>query len=151
MLLRFTLKNLFSFKEETEFNLLPGKVKRLNHHKYERNGVEILKLTALYGANGSGKSNLIRSISLLRMMLLNGVIPNSLLSQKFKLSKSTLNEPIELAIEFFANNLIYYYSITINDGIVIDESFSSNGKNQEDELIFHRKFENKKTSITFFK
>lgn len=151
MLIRFTLKNLFSFKEETEFNLLPGKVKRLNHHKYERNGVEILKLTALYGANGSGKSNLIRSISLLKMMLLNGIIPNAFLSQKFKLSKSTLNEPVELAIEFFVNNSIYYYSISINYGIIIDEYFSFNGKDQEDELIFHRKFENKKTSITFFK
>ncbi len=151
MLIRFTLKNLFSFKEETEFNLLPGRVKRLNHHKYERNGVEILKLTALYGANGSGKSNLIRSISLLKMMLLNGVIPNSLSSQKFKLAKATLNEPTELAIEFFANNSIYYYSISINDGMILDEYFSSNGKTQEDELIFHRKFDGKKTTITFFK
>jgi uncharacterized protein len=151
MLIRFAIKNLFSFKEETEFNLLPGRAKRLNHHKYERNGIEVLKLTALYGANGSGKSNLIRSISLLKMLLLKATIPNALNYQKFKLSKSTLTEPVELAIEFFANNSIYYYSISINDGLIIDEYFSSNGKNQEDEMIFHRKYEHKKTSITFFK
>lgn len=151
MLLRFTVKNLFSFKDETEFNLLPGRVKRLDHHKYERKGIEILKLSALYGANGSGKSNLIRSISLLQLMIINGAIPNSLLNQKFKLSEASQNEPIELAIEFFTNNSIYYYSISINDGIVIDEYFSSNDENQEDKMIFHRTYEGKKTAITFFK
>jgi AAA15 family ATPase/GTPase len=151
MLIRFAIKNLFSFKEETEFNLLPGRVKRLNHHKYERNGIEVLKLTALYGANGSGKSNLIRSISILKAMLFSGEIPNLLNNQKFKLSKSSLNEPTEMAIEFFANNSIYYYSVSVNDGVIVDEYFSSNDKNQEDQLIFHRKFEDKKISITFFK
>jgi len=151
MLIRFAIKNLFSFKEETEFNLLPGRVKRLDHHKYERNGIEVLKLTALYGANGSGKSNLIRSISLLKTMLITGAIPNALLNQKYKLSESSLNEPVELAIEFFANNSIYYYTISINHGIIIEEYFSSNNKNQEDELIFHRKYEDKKTIINFFK
>lgn len=151
MLIRFAIKNLFSFKEETEFNLLPGRVKRLNHHKYERNGIEVLKLSALYGANGSGKSNLIRSISLLKTLVLSGEIPPALNNQKFKLSKSNLSEPTELAIEFFANNSIYYYSVSVNDGKIIDEYFSSNDKNQEDEMIFHRKHEDNKTSIEFFK
>jgi AAA15 family ATPase/GTPase len=150
MLIRFAVKNLFSFKEETEFNLLPGKVKRLSHHKYERNGIDILKLTALYGANGSGKSNLIRSISLLKMMILNGAIPTSLITQKFKLSKSALTEPTELAIEFFANNSIYYYSISINDGLILDEYFSSNDSNQKDQIIFYRVFKEGKASIRFF-
>jgi uncharacterized protein len=151
VLIRFAIKNLFSFKEETEFNLLPGRIKRLNHHKYERNSIEVLKLTALYGANGSGKSNLIRSISLLKTLVSSGEIPTALHNQKFKLSKSSLTEPTELAIEFFAYASIYYYSVSINDGKIIDEYFSSNDKNQEDEMIFHRKYEDNKTSIEFFK
>lgn len=151
MLIRFAISNLFSFKEETEFNLLPSKVKRLSHHKYNKSGIEVLKLSALYGANGSGKSNLIRSISLLKMMIVRGVILNSLTSQKFKLSESSQTEPIELGIEFFANNAIYYYSIAINDGIINDEYFSTNDDKLEDKMIFHRKYENGKTSISFFK
>jgi len=150
MLIRFQVKNLFSFKEETEFNLLPSRVKRLNHHKYPWGGIEILKLSAIYGANGSGKSNLIRSISLLREMLLDGIIPSALNSQKFTLSSEALNEPVELAMEFFVDPLIYYYSITINNGIVIDEYFSSNDRDQKDQLIFHRTFGDNKTLIKFF-
>ena len=121
MLIRFAVKNLFSFREETEFNLLPGRTKRLDHHKYLINGIEVLKLTALYGANGSGKSNLIRSISLLKRMLAKSIIPNSINTQKFKLSKSAISEPVELSIEFFTNSSIYYYSVSINDGVIIDE------------------------------
>jgi len=151
MLIRFIASNIFSFKEETEFNLLPSKLKRLSHHKYNKGGIEILKLSALYGANGSGKSNFIRSISMLKKMILEGTISNSLMNQKFKLSESSLAEPIELAIEFFANNTIYYYSISINDGKVIDEYFSSNDENQQDEMIFHRRDEGGKISISFFK
>lgn len=151
MLIRFQVKNLFSFKEETEFNLLPGRVKRLDHHKYERNGLEFLKLSAIYGANGSGKSNLIRSISLLQDVLTKGTIPQSLISQKFKLSEESQQQPVELAIEFFTNNSIYYYSIGINDGIVVDEYFSSNDKDQNDELIFHRKHISGKPTVMFFK
>jgi len=150
MLIRFAVKNLFSFREETEFNLLPGRTKRLDHHKYLINGIEVLKLTALYGANGSGKSNLIRSISLLKRMLAKSIIPNSINTQKFKLSKSAISEPVELSIEFFTNSSIYYYSVSINDGVIIDEYFSSLGAEREDIKIFHRKSDHSKNSISFF-
>src|SRR5579872_5041459 len=49
MIARFIIKNLFSFDEQTEFNLFPGRASRLKHHKYARKEVEMLKLSALYG------------------------------------------------------------------------------------------------------
>lgn len=149
MLIRFVVKNLFSFKEETEFNLLPSKSQRLNHHKYQKNGIEVLKMTALYGANGSGKSNLVKALLLFRRMLTTGVIPIQLSNQKFKLCETTQNEPVELAIEFSVNDRTYYYSASVDKGIIIGEYFSYNDENQEDMLIFHREYKNKKTKITF--
>ena len=151
MLIRFAIKNLYSFKDETEFNLNPSKAKRLSHHKYSKSGIEILKLTALYGANGSGKSNLIRSISILKTMILSGSIPNDLTSQKFKLSDASRAEPVEFAIEFIADSTIYYYTIAINHGKIIDENFSTTNPLQDDEIIFSRKLEHEKTTISFYK
>lgn len=150
MLIRFQIRNLYSFKEDSEFNLLPGRIKRFDHHKYERGDLEFLKLTAIYGANGSGKSNLIRGISLLRSMVLTSAIPREFRTQKFRLAESAANEPVDLAIEFFTNNTIYYYSIAVNEGVVVEEHFSSNGQNQEDEIIFKRQFANGKTVVNFF-
>ena len=150
MLIRFIVKNLFSFKEETEFNLLPGRPTRLNHHKYERNGLNILKQTAIYGANGSGKSNLVKALAALQQMVTTGIIPYTLNTQKFKLAKSTQAEPVELGIEFFCNDAIYFYTISIHNGIITDEYFGESGVNR-DKLIFKRTTTiNKVSTIIFF-
>jgi len=149
MLIRFIVKNLFSFKEETEFNLLPGRPTRLNHHKYERNGLSILKQTAIYGANGSGKSNLVKAIAALQQIVTTGTIPYTLNTQKFKLAKSNAEKPVELGIEFLCNNAIYFYTVSINNGIIIDEYFGESGVNR-DKLIFKRATTiNKISSVTF--
>lgn len=148
MLVRFTLSNLFSFKEETEFNFLPGNLKRLPHHKYNRAGIEILKMSAIYGANGSGKSNLIHSIALLKRMIIQGGVPKSFASLKFRLSESCKDRPVEIAIEFIVQDLIFYYSITMDDAIVLEEQLSTNYGGGRDEMIFHRKH-GKTISIKF--
>jgi len=151
MLIRFIVKNLFSFKEETEFNLLPGRATRLNHHKYERGGLSILKQTAIYGANGSGKSNLVKAINALQSMIRTGTIPYTINSQRFKLAKSNQEEPVELGIEFYSSitNKIYFYSIAINNGIITDEYLGESGISK-DRLIFNRTIINKSTIINFF-
>ena len=150
MLARFVVKNLFSFKEQAEFNLFPGKASRLGHHKAERKGVEVLKLSALYGANGSGKSNLIKSISLLKELVVSGRIPNALNQQKFKLDPDSQSQSSDLGIEFFYNSHFYYYSVSVLDNVIVDEYFCESSVD-EDKMIFHRKTENGKNSIQFFK
>lgn len=151
MLIRFVSKNIFSFKEETEFNLFPNKTQRLSHHKITKNYVDILRLSALYGANGSGKSNLIKSISLLESMIVDdGKLPANSDELKFKLkSEEELNDPISIGIEFYIKSKIYYYSITFNKEIILNE-YLAESKKEKDILIFERNIENKVQSITFF-
>ena len=69
MLIRFVAKNIYSFKDETEFNLFPNKTQRLQHHKVTIGDFEFLRFSAIYGANGSGKSNLIKTIPEAKFML----------------------------------------------------------------------------------
>lgn len=151
MLIRFVSKNIFSFKEETEFNLFPNKTQRLSHHKITKNDVDILRLSALYGANGSGKSNLIKSISLLESMIVDdGKLPANSDELKFRLkSEENLNDPISIGIEFYIKSKIYYYSITFNEEIILNE-YLAESKKEKDILIFERNVENKVQSITFF-
>ena len=86
MLLKFIVKNLFSFNEQTEFNLFPNKTTRLPHHKINLGGIDVLRLSAIYGANGSGKSNLIKSVGFLQSIIQSGLIDNGIENNKFKLS-----------------------------------------------------------------
>lgn len=47
------LRNIYSFGDEKEFNMIPApRFTRLKEHKYQTNGIELLKLASLYGANG---------------------------------------------------------------------------------------------------
>lgn len=149
MLIKFIVKNLFSFKEETEFNLFPNKTPRLPHHKISLNGIDVLRLSAVYGANGSGKSNLIKSIGLLQSMISKGTIEDGVENNKFKLSAKNKTLPIEMGIEFYCNPNIYYYAVSVNDNQVIYEYFAES-KKDKDILIFERKIENDIQTIKFF-
>ena len=149
MLIRFVTKNIFSFKEETEFNLFPNKTERLSHHKVTQNSIDFLRLSAIYGANGSGKSNLVKSISLLESLVQEGKLRDDLDNFKFKLSDDNADMPISLGIEFYAKSKIYYYAITFDKGIIMNE-YLAESKKDTDTLIFDRTIENNIQSIRFF-
>ncbi len=71
MLIRLIVTNYLSFGEETEFNMLTGSVRRKKEHIYRYGKIELLKTAAVYGANGAGKSNLVKAISLLKASVTN--------------------------------------------------------------------------------
>lgn len=149
MILRFLAKNLFSFKEETEFNLLPNRSTNLAHHKIVKNDISVLRLSAIYGANGSGKSNLVRGIELLSRIIQRGTVEVAPKEVKFKLSKKTQEEPTSLSLEFFCEPHTYIYSITFDNGQVLYEYFAES-QVEKDILIFEREIVDAKQSIHFF-
>ena len=64
MLIRFVVDNVFSFGAQKEFNMVPNaRIRVLPHHKYKFGDTfNFLKMSSIYGANGAGKSNLIKAI-----------------------------------------------------------------------------------------
>ncbi|MBP7810362.1 MAG: ATP-binding protein [Bacteroidia bacterium] len=150
MLIRFLAKNIFSFKNETEFNLFPNKTQRLQHHKVTIGDFEFLRFSAIYGANGSGKSNLIKSISLLETIVEDGKLPSEIDDLKFKLDEENSKLPISLGVEFIANKNPYFYTITFENGKILNEYLAASSK-ENDELIFDRNFNDNVQSIVFYK
>lgn len=140
MLLRFVVKNLYSFKEETEFNLFPSsKATHHLHHRVQCGDVDAMRLTAIYGANGAGKSNLVKALQFLRSTVETGSIRMMVFQNfKFQFSKNSLNEPVSMAIEFCTGGVNYYYSVEMDTGLVSYESLSISHKTK-DTLVFERK------------
>lgn len=152
MLIRFIVKNLFSFKELTEFNMLSGRFNRLPHHIIKGDKTDLLKLNVLYGANGAGKSNLINSLSVLRDFLIDGEMPINLITETFKFDNNSNLKNVYLGIEFIKDKVPYYYGLTINQGIIIEEELQISGLGKtEDKLLFLRTDQvgEKKLEITF--
>lgn len=155
MLLRFTAKNLFSFGKEKEFNLFPyTRLTTLKHHCYEQLGVKALKMAALYGANGAGKSNLVKALEGLKGLVVEGRVPSILRDSAFKLYPKQGDKAIStsqlLAVEFITEGKAFYYGVELKKGIIATEELYLSGLGKkEDELVFERHTnEARKTSIT---
>lgn len=149
MLIRFQVKNLYSFEEETEFNLLTNDSEHLPHHKKHCNGVNFLRLSAIYGANASGKSNFVRAIGLLQNIVKKGKIIDEVSDYKFKLSGEALTKPISLAIELLSNSKMYYYTLTFDQKKILNETLVETFKDKEDRIVFERSLTNERQEIPF--
>lgn len=137
MILRVSVANLLSFNELTEFNMLTGDARRYDHHVKNSNGAEVLKFGLLYGANASGKSNLIRAIEILDDSFAEGVINfNDDLLHRFS-NNSEKTASIEL--EFLVKDKVCIYGIDFNSTTITNEYlyYSGLGK-KEDKLIFEK-------------
>ena len=109
MLIRFDFSNTFSFLEETEFNMLPAKsLKSHTDHLHKINtNVNVLKGSVIYGANGAGKSNMIKAANLLRDIVLKGRVPSDIRYIRNKFSDE--GTPVSQSVEFSYKNKIYKY------------------------------------------
>jgi uncharacterized protein len=139
MLIRFVVTNFLSFNEETDFNMIAGSFKTHKHHVYNAGKIDVLKAAVFYGANGSGKSNLMKAINFLKETVRTGGIEQSIDDKKFKLNKNNIDKPISFEIEFSIDKKIYSYGISLNHDEIIEEWLYESGVTVEDKLIFERK------------
>ncbi len=149
MLVRIIVENFLSFREETEFNMIAGSFKTHKEHVYEL-PVNLLRAAAVYGANGAGKSNLIKAIEYLKTIVDEGAVRSSINSKKFKLDKSYSNKPVSFELELCIEKKYYSYGIKIDGNIIIEEWLYETGNIRQDKLIFFRESSSKgKTKIEF--
>ena len=141
MLLRFAVENIMSFKGVVEFNTFPSSKSHSHEwHKVTCDYVTALRMSAIYGANGAGKSNLLKCIALLKNLVLSEKIGDVEIGDDlcFKLDENGKSNPSEIAIEFFSNGKIFYYHLRFNRHQVFEEQLLLSQKNK-DITIFSRK------------
>lgn len=124
MLIRFSFKNFKSFKNE---NCLDMEATSLKEHEYNiaktENG-DYLKVSAIYGANASGKTNVLQAFSYMkkRILVSDDSKVNTPLDEENVFSFMINNEPISLEVEILAkNNKIYKYGFDILKDKIISE------------------------------
>ena len=151
MLLRFISKNLYSFNDETEFNLFPSsRTTHHLHHKMDCGHTTALRMSAIYGANGAGKSNLIKALSLLDLIVSGGtteMLTNRHNDLSFKFSMPNTN-PVSIAVEFFKDTKVYYYSISFVGSLIVGEELYISHEDY-DELVFSRTLKDAKQQVDF--
>ena len=150
MILRIILKNFLSFDNEVQFDMFPNmKRTHLNYHIYTQSGeVPVLKQAAIYGANGAGKSNLVKALEFIRTFACDKNFIRKIELQKFfyLLKSNPTAEPICIAVEFEFQKKYFFYEVEIGLTGVLRESLSETfPKEERMELVFERK----KNKVTY--
>lgn len=128
MLIRFSLRNCLSFKEEQEISLLLENVAGPEVHVSsipQHTDAETLPVALIYGANASGKSNLLKAFRFFRSAALRshtradpeGGVPRV----GFKLTESPEKLPTELEADFVAAGVRYTYGFKCDDNEFLEE------------------------------
>ena len=124
MLIRFSFKNFKSFKDE---NCLDMEATALKEHEYNNTkteNIDLLKVAAIYGANASGKTNVLQAFDYMkkRILVSDDSKKNSLIDEENIYSFMINNEGVSLEVEILAkNDKIYKYGFEVlKDKIVLE-------------------------------
>lgn len=117
MLKRFNVKNVYSFAtredgHSEEFSMIAGKVRSKKEHIYDDGKLKLLKFAAIYGANASGKSNLVKAMDLMSRIVLEG-LPEGHTEKYCKTDPENKNKPSYFEIEIKIDEKYYAYGFEV--------------------------------------
>ena len=144
MVLEIRLSNMFSFRDEVTLDLQAAKIQTKKARELEGNlfsvdGEQMLKSVALFGANASGKSNVIKAIRACVNMVRSS--HNYNVDTRFAISpfkfEDYANKPSSFYIRFLLNGVEYEYSFSFMHDEIITETlyYYPNGRKS---LVFRR-------------
>jgi len=152
MIQEIKIKNFLSFKEEVTFSFEATKDTFAEDYQVVEvaKGVRLLRFAMIYGANASGKSNLLNVFDFMHhfwfykpddMDESTSVIP-------FKLDKITANKPSYFELIFYVNSTKYWYQLELDEKQVYTEKLFFY-KSVQPTLLFHRELINDQSVIHF--
>jgi len=156
MMVEFSVENCRSIKDEIILSMVASSDKSLKSNKIETEALtndELLRSVALYGANASGKSNILLAISDLRQLVM-----TSHKNQKgeklpyfpFKIDEDCKSKPTKIQIIFIQNKIRYIYGVSYTDDAILEEYLYYFPKGRR-ALIFERGQDIKDFKVAFDK
>ena len=140
MIQEFSLSNYLSFKEKQTVSFLASADKtHLEELTFEpKEGVRILKLLMIYGANASGKSNLLSAIETLWMMLISPEEKENSKISFYRPFKLLSDKPTEFNIVFWVGKRKFKYEIEFNEDEILYEKMDYASDSGVMSDLYHR-------------
>jgi AAA15 family ATPase/GTPase len=143
MLLRFSVENWMSFRDEVTLDLVATREEQHSNHiaSIAKHGLKLLPVAAIYGANASGKSNLIKALRFAQQLVSDPPKPDAPIPvSPFRLDGDSSNRPTRFRFEILIEEMIYEYRFTVTSSKVVDEYLKRISATTE-ELLFRREGE----------
>lgn len=128
MILEIRLSNFYSIKDEVVVDLRAGSIKTqksldLSNNIFTVDDTQLLKTVALYGANASGKSNIIKAIRFCASMIFSSHTHNEDVLFNYKPFKFNgyPQKHSSFFIHFITKGIAYEYSFSLNQTEIVTE------------------------------
>lgn len=148
MLIDFTLGNFLSFNDNKTISLDATAISDYKEKIITHGNKKLLRSVVLYGANSSGKSNLIKGMSVMRQIVLTSIDKSSVSEYKivpFLLNTASHDKPSSFEVTFIIENISYRYGFEITKNTISSEWLFYTPKRAEKPLFIR---ENDEIGIT---
>ncbi|WP_261530180.1 AAA family ATPase [Campylobacter lari] len=153
MLIQFKIRNFKSIKDEIIFSMVADdEISKNKENTFEFNKqITLLKSVVLYGANASGKTNILSAFRVFMAIVLNEY---KIIISEDKIPyfpfKTLENQPtfFEIVIGIKKDKILYRYGFEYNENIILKEWLYKEEQNNGEKLLFIRN-KNKIECINF--
>ena len=124
MIINFSVQNFGSIKDKQTLTFEADKSEHLeNSYVINTNGLRLLKIILIYGANASGKTTILKALEFLRDIVLEPETKKTdeLDFQPFLFDSETPEKNSIISIEFLANDTKYYYEVEFFKKAIVNE------------------------------
>ena len=137
MLIQFNFKNYKSFKDETILDLTATRETELSFHVREVSGEKVLPVAIIYGANASGKSNVIEALKCMGTFVLKSLNYGEESKEEmyfrptpFLFDNESIKEPTSFEVYFTLPNddRVFNYGFSLDEEGVVEEWFNQKAK-----------------------
>lgn len=142
MLIQFSVENYLSLKEKVVLSMLASNdIEHIEHLITSKKKESYLKAAVIYGANASGKSNVLNAFWFMVNYVLTShekQLHKPIDRIPFKFDKATLEKPSSFEVIFTIDDIRYVYGFSATDKEVVEEYlyYYPNGRQA---IIFERK------------
>lgn len=143
MIVDFKVGNFLSYNEIQIFSMKAGKIRNNTNRLLFKDKSKFLKFMAIYGANASGKSNLVKAFEFFQETILHNL--NTNVSNLYcKLNNKNKEKESYFQIKILLNNKCYIYGFKaiLNKISFIEEWLLEELKNGTEKIIFSRNISN---------
>ena len=128
MIAEFTVENFYSIKSTQKISFEPSSDSFMSdEYTYEvKDGVRLLKVGIIYGANASGKSNVLGAIDFFKMLVLR--VPKgrngTTRAVPFLLDETSKTKTTKMSMSFYVNQLKYILSFELDKKRIYSETLT---------------------------
>lgn len=152
MIQEIKIKNFLSFKDEVTFSFEATKDKFAEEYQVVEvvPGVRLLRFAMVYGANASGKTNLLKAFEFLRAFWQKQAksVDDSTEVIPFLFDRTTPTEPSRFEMVFYVEGVKHHYLLELDENQVSLEKLCYY-KSVQPTMLFVRKFKDGKSDITY--